>query len=270
MGRDERNEEGWRDQERGRSGSERDRWHQGDWSGREEGRGGREDFGRSQGQGRQGWGSERDREYGREEERWGRERPGERGFGPGGYEQGGYGQRGGFGGYGQGMPGWSSSGYGGFEHSGWGQGQSQGRGMGSGMNQQESGGRWGQGQGRGMGYRGRGPRNYRRSDERIREDINDQLTMSDEVDGELIEVTVSNCEITLSGFVPDREQKRRAEDIAEQVAGVREVHNQLRVGRGESQDQLGQHGLGAGQSTSEAQAAGSEGRTRTGQKMGGA
>jgi hypothetical protein len=78
-------------------------------------------------------------------------------------------------------------------------------------------------------YSGIGPRNYRRSDQRIYEDICDRLTDHGLVDASEIEVTVTDGEVTLSGSVADRGQKRLAEDMAEDVAGVRDVHNQLRV-----------------------------------------
>src|SRR5690606_19761333 len=78
--------------------------------------------------------------------------------------------------------------------------------------------------------RGRGPKNYKRSDTRIYEDICDRLSLGD-VDAENIEVSVSNGEVTLSGTVRDREDKYRAEDIAESVLGVRDVHNNIRVQR---------------------------------------
>ncbi|WP_448207387.1 BON domain-containing protein [Azospirillum sp. sgz302134] len=81
-------------------------------------------------------------------------------------------------------------------------------------------------------HRGRGPRGYSRSDERIREDVSDRLTDDPYVDASDIELTVSGGEVTLSGTVDDRRVKRRAEDIAESVAGVRHVQNNLRVGRG--------------------------------------
>jgi osmotically-inducible protein OsmY len=80
-------------------------------------------------------------------------------------------------------------------------------------------------------YAGRGPRGYRRSDERISEDINDRLTDDWRVDASDVEVTVNNGMITLAGRVGSREEKRRAEDIAESVSGVTDVSNQLRVGR---------------------------------------
>jgi osmotically-inducible protein OsmY len=80
-------------------------------------------------------------------------------------------------------------------------------------------------------HAGRGPRGYQRSDERIREDINDRLTDDAYIDASDIEVIVNNGMITLTGRVDSREDKRRAEDIAESVSGVTDVSNQLRVGQ---------------------------------------
>ena len=78
-------------------------------------------------------------------------------------------------------------------------------------------------------HRGRGPRGYARSDDRIREDVNDRLTDDPYIDASEIDVTVSNCEVTLSGTVDDRRTKRRAEDMVETISGVRHVQNNLRV-----------------------------------------
>ena len=80
-------------------------------------------------------------------------------------------------------------------------------------------------------YRGRGPKGYQRSDERIREDICERLSYDDYVDASEIEVNVSEGTVTLTGSVDDRSTKRRAEDIAESVSGVREIENQIRVTR---------------------------------------
>jgi BON domain len=80
-------------------------------------------------------------------------------------------------------------------------------------------------------YSGIGPRNYRRSDERIREDVCERLTEHGQIDASDIEVTVSDGEVTLGGSVADRGQKRLAEDMADDVAGVRDVHNRLQVRR---------------------------------------
>jgi osmotically-inducible protein OsmY len=83
-------------------------------------------------------------------------------------------------------------------------------------------------------FTGYGPRGYQRSDERIREDVCDVLCGHGFIDASEIEVAVLNGEVTLTGVVRERPQKRMAEDAAEQVSGVREVHNQLRVSPGGS------------------------------------
>jgi hypothetical protein len=77
----------------------------------------------------------------------------------------------------------------------------------------------------------RNPKNYTRSDERIREDVCDRLAVSHEVDPSEIEVTVSSGEVTLTGIVSNRQMKFVAEEIADDVVGVHDVHNQLRVSR---------------------------------------
>lgn len=78
-------------------------------------------------------------------------------------------------------------------------------------------------------YKGRGPKNYQRSDDRIKEDINDRLSDDWFVDASDIDVSVQNGEVTLTGNVDERTSKRRAEDIAESVSGVKHVENRLRV-----------------------------------------
>jgi osmotically-inducible protein OsmY len=86
------------------------------------------------------------------------------------------------------------------------------------------------------GYRGRGPRNYTRSDDRIREDVSDRLTDDPWLDASEIEVSVSNGEVTLNGTVTNRYDRRRAEDCAEGVSGVRYVQNNLRARPAEGVD----------------------------------
>jgi len=78
-------------------------------------------------------------------------------------------------------------------------------------------------------HRGRGPKGYTRSDDRIREDVSDRLTDDWRVDASDIEVSVSGGEITLSGTVDSRDAKRRAEDVVESVPGVSHVQNNLRL-----------------------------------------
>jgi len=78
-------------------------------------------------------------------------------------------------------------------------------------------------------YRGRGPKGYMRSDDRIREDVSDRLTDDPRIDASEIDVKVASSEVTLEGTVTSREQRRRAEDVAETISGVTHVQNNLRV-----------------------------------------
>jgi osmotically-inducible protein OsmY len=78
-------------------------------------------------------------------------------------------------------------------------------------------------------HKGRGPKGYKRSDERIREDINDRLSDDHYVDASDIEVSVSEGEVTLTGTIDSKQAKRRAEDIADTISGVSNVLNQLRL-----------------------------------------
>jgi osmotically-inducible protein OsmY len=86
---------------------------------------------------------------------------------------------------------------------------------------------------RGNGFAGRGPKGYHRSDDRIKEDVCERLMDDRDVDASEITVEVVNGEVTLSGTVDDRWQKRRAEDIADAVTGVTEVANNIRLSRQE-------------------------------------
>lgn len=84
-------------------------------------------------------------------------------------------------------------------------------------------------------FTGRGPRSFRRSDERLREEVCDRLWQHGGVDATNVEVTVTDAEVTLQGSVEDRGQRRVAEAMAESVWGVQQVQNLIRVGRDERQ-----------------------------------
>ncbi|MFN8508820.1 MAG: BON domain-containing protein [Dehalococcoidia bacterium] len=76
-------------------------------------------------------------------------------------------------------------------------------------------------------HAGRGPRNYRRDDGRIHEDVCEMLTRHGRLDASDLEVDVKDGEVCLRGTVDTRSQKRLAEDIAWQAAGVRDVRNDI-------------------------------------------
>lgn len=82
------------------------------------------------------------------------------------------------------------------------------------------------------GHRGRGPKGYQRSDDRISDEVHQRLTDDPWVDASNITVSVSAGEVTLSGTVENREAKHRAERAVEEVVGVAHVQNNLRIERG--------------------------------------
>ncbi|HSQ30965.1 MAG TPA: BON domain-containing protein [Gemmatimonadaceae bacterium] len=90
-------------------------------------------------------------------------------------------------------------------------------------------------------YTGRGPKNWKRSDERITEEANERLARDPDLDATDIDVRVSNGIVTLSGIVEDRGAKRRAEDVVEEVFGVDDVQNELKVRHGFLARLTGEH-----------------------------
>jgi hypothetical protein len=77
---------------------------------------------------------------------------------------------------------------------------------------------------------GKLPRSYRRPDERILDDVYQRISRS-WADAEEVEIEVNDGTVTLSGSVPSRADKRLIEEIADDVFGVVEVHNHLKLAR---------------------------------------
>lgn len=78
-------------------------------------------------------------------------------------------------------------------------------------------------------YAGVGPKDYRRSDQEIWEDVNERLTQHGYIDPSDVQVEVGDGQVVLRGTVADRRTKRRVESVADTVTGVRDVHNKLRI-----------------------------------------
>jgi len=74
------------------------------------------------------------------------------------------------------------------------------------------------------------PKGYQRSDERIHEDVCEQLSRSG-LDVSDVSVKVSQGEVTLEGTVGDRSVKHAVENCADGCIGVKDVDNRLRVQR---------------------------------------
>jgi len=96
-------------------------------------------------------------------------------------------------------------------------------------------------------YTGRGPKGYKRSDEKIVEEACQRLERDGDIDASDIEVTAEDGVITLRGTVPDRRTKRRAEECVESVYGARDVMNELRCGMQGGEQSQGSQGSQASQ-----------------------
>lgn len=143
------------------------------------------------------------------------DRQGGQGYGSQGYSERGYGQ----------------SGYGPGGRSGYGGQGSYGSQTGFGQTSMDTSGMTGQNwQGP---YRGRGPKGYQRSNERLKEDICERLTDAPDVDASEIGIQCKDGIVTLEGSVESRHMKHRVEDIVDSCSGVRDVENRLRVAPGQ-------------------------------------
>lgn len=213
--------------------------------------------------------------------RSGQERGSHGGRGQGSYGQTGYGRQGSSdqGAQGQGAQGWSGYGQGGR-----GTGQRYGQEYGSSGTSMygrssfggyASSGNWNEPYGEGQQYtsrgdyagegaglhRGKGPKGYQRSDERLKELLCERLRDDPHVDPSEVTISVQGGKITLDGTVDSRQTKNIIEDIAEQF-GVQEVQNNLRVQR----QTMSTMGTESGKSASGKGSSGEEGTSTTKQK----
>lgn len=92
-------------------------------------------------------------------------------------------------------------------------------------------GRSAQGRRAGANQAGKGPRGYKRSDERICDELYEHLTEHPQIDASEVEIGVQKGVVSLRGVVPDRQMKHYAEDCAERISGVKDVDNRIRVKR---------------------------------------
>jgi hypothetical protein len=116
---------------------------------------------------------------------------------------------------------------------------------------QQSGGTWGGQMGGGYGsstYGGRsgqrssirrGPKGYERSDERLKEDICERMYTSTECDTSEVSVDVKSGVVTFEGTVEDRRSKYMLEEMVDNVPGVKDVDNRLRIQRGDGSSTQG-------------------------------
>jgi BON domain len=82
---------------------------------------------------------------------------------------------------------------------------------------------------------GYGPKGYKRSDDRIYEEVCEILMRHPDVDATNIGVKVESGVVNLSGKVSSRRMKKMAEIIIEDSPGVQDVRNELVVIRGKEE-----------------------------------
>ncbi len=82
-------------------------------------------------------------------------------------------------------------------------------------------------------HKGKGPKGYRRSDEKIRDEINDKLYHDSFIDASNIDVKVEDGDVVLSDTVESRGTKRRTEDLVDEVTGVKDINNNLKINKTE-------------------------------------
>lgn len=74
-----------------------------------------------------------------------------------------------------------------------------------------------------------GPKGYQRSDQRMREDICDELMKTGHIDSSEVTVEVTAAKAILAGTVPERWMKHAIEDLADHCPGVQDVENRICV-----------------------------------------
>lgn len=75
----------------------------------------------------------------------------------------------------------------------------------------------------------RGPKGYRRSDQRLLEDLCETIASAGHLDASEVTVDVQDGRVRLEGTVPARCMKHAIEDLADTCPGVQEIDNRIRV-----------------------------------------
>lgn len=76
---------------------------------------------------------------------------------------------------------------------------------------------------------GKGPKGYKRSDERIKEEVCEALAHHPDIDPSEVEVDVKDGIVQLTGTVESRQAKSMVEDLSESIKGVTDVRNDIHI-----------------------------------------
>ncbi len=78
-------------------------------------------------------------------------------------------------------------------------------------------------------HSGKGPKGYKRSDDRIKEEVCEALTHHPEIDPSELEVDVKDGIVQFTGKAESRQIKSMVEDLAENINGVTDIKNDIRI-----------------------------------------
>lgn len=82
-------------------------------------------------------------------------------------------------------------------------------------------------------HRGKGPKNYQRTDESIRDELVRVLTEDPDIDASEVEAEVKEGDVFLTGTVPERKMRYWVEEAIYKIRGVNDVNNQIKVKKSE-------------------------------------
>jgi|GEM_PF-3629468 len=81
-------------------------------------------------------------------------------------------------------------------------------------------------------FAGTTPKNFKRSDERIYDDICQKLSQEGHFDVSDVEIKVESGEVSLEGNIENRSDKHRIEMLVDSIMGVKDITNNLKIARG--------------------------------------
>ncbi len=88
-------------------------------------------------------------------------------------------------------------------------------------------------------HHGKGPRNFSRTDNLLREEVCELFLLNPDLDPAGIDVTVKDGVVTLEGHVHRRDDRYLAEDLSFEVSGVKDVINLISRGKWDIGDDPG-------------------------------
>src|SRR5207248_2333763 len=120
------------------------------------------------------------------------------------------------------------------------------------------------------GSRRTGPKGYTRSDDRLKDEVVERLMSRLHIDLSEVSIDVKDGKVTLEGSVQARHLKHEIEDVVDDVFGVKDIDNRIRVGGQGGWMESNQGGSSTGGSSMSASSSGGGAGSTGGASQGGA